>query len=297
MAKKRNAARQLVKKRTKGKRTRVRRRQQKQNLKIQLYVSQDDWGNIQPNEIAVLLQDTAFHINRLLRTPFRGKIQVEPSQVDHPKVLYRSSVEGPYTIWISVRDDYWCQFAYQFAHEFCHVLSDHENIRDNPNNWFHEAICELASMFTIRCMAIRWLTHPAFLDRQDYAASLGAYGQDLLSNQDAQLPADMSLHSWLSLHEKGLRQAPVNENEQRNNQALVASHLLPVFEKTPSGWNAIRKLPNSTDLLADYLVAWYSVVDPKDKSFVAKLSDTFGYTIPPEEIPKRINPVGLRSEG
>lgn len=283
MSKKRSTDRHLTKKRTKRKRTAVKQVGNKQSLKIKLSVSHDDWGDIQPKEIAILLQDTAFHINQLLRFPFEEKIRVVPSQVDHPKVLYRESPEDPYTIWISARDNYWCKFAYQFAHEFCHVLSGHENLKENPNNWFHEAICELSSMFTIQRMSVRWRTHPAFPGQRDYAASLREYGQNLLNNQDAQLQANMSLHNWLSLYENELRQIPVNEKEQRNNQALVASHLLPVFQKTPNGWNAIRKLPNSTDALANYLVAWYLTVDPEDKDFVARLSSAFGYTIPVEK--------------
>ena len=279
MAKKHNTARHLTKKRAKGKRAKVNRNGSKQKLKIQLHISQTDWGNIQPNEIAVLLQDTAFHINRLLRVPFHEKIQVDPSQVDHPKVLYRSSLSDPYIIWLSAQDD-WCQFAYQFAHEFCHVLSGYENLRENPNNWFHEAFCELASVFTIRRMAQRWRTHPAFPKCTDYSTVLRKYWQNLLNNQEAQIPTSMSLHSWLSLRESELRENPVKESEQRNNQALVAYQLLPLFEKTPNGWNAIRKLPNSSEKLSDYLVSWHKAVDSDDKAFVARIAEEFDYTIP-----------------
>ena len=280
MAKKRDTARHLTKKRSKRRHNQVNQTGNKQKLKIQLQVSQADWGDIQPNKIAVLLQDTAFHINRLLRVPFNEKIQVDPSQVDHPKVLYRSSSTEPYIIWLTARNNFWCQFAYQFAHEFCHVLSGYENLRENPNNWFHEAICELASVFTIRRMAQRWLTHPAFPKRTDYAAALRDYWQNLLNNQETQLPENMTLHSWLSLREDELRENPVAEREQRNNQALVAYQLLPLFEDIPNGWNAIRKLPNSSDRFADYLIAWYWAVDPNDKVFVARIAEAFGYTIP-----------------
>ena len=282
MVKKLNTAKHLTKKRTKQNQSRKKRNRNPRNLKIQLQVLQGDWGEIKPNEIAILLQDTAFHINRLLRHPFQENIQVEPSQVDHPKALYRAPSEEPYTIWLSARDHFWCKFAYQFAHEFCHVLSGYESIRENPNNWFHESICELASMFTIRCMAVRWLTHPAFPGRTDYAAALSEYGRDLLNKQGSQLSTDMSLNNWLSLNEVVLREAPVHDPDQRSNQTLVAYQLLPIFEKTPGGWNAIRKLPNSTSLLADYFVAWYAKVDPEDRVFVARLSDVFGYTIPLE---------------
>lgn len=282
MAKKRKTAIHLTKKRTKQNQSRKNRNRSPRNLKIQLQVLQGDWGKIKPNEIAILLQDAAFHINRLLRTPFQEDIQVEPSQVDHPKVLYRESSKDPYTIWLSAKDHYWCKFAYQFAHEFCHVLSGYDRIRENPNNWFHEAICELASIFTIRCMAVRWLTHPAFQGRKDYATSLSEYGQDLLNKQESLLPTNMSLNSWLFLNEEMLREAPVNHPDQRSNQTLVAYQLLPIFEKTPRGWNAIRKFPNSTSLLADYFVDWYSEVDPEDRAFVARISEAFEYKIPLE---------------
>ena len=283
MAKRRNADRHLMKKRNKRKLSKGKRVGNKQKLKIQLCVSQGDWGNIRPNEIAKLLQDAAFHINRLLRVPFHEKIQVDPSQVDHPKVLYRSSTEEPYTVWISARDHFWDQFAYQFAHEFCHILSNYEKIKDNPNNWFHEAICELASVFTLNCMSRRWRTHPAFPNRTDYAVALRDYRQDRLDNQEAHLPEGMSLHSWISLRENELRENPVAEQEQRDNQALVAYQLLPLFEKTPNGWNAIRKLPNSSEKLADYLVSWHRAVDLDDKTFVAKIVEAFDYKIPFEE--------------
>ena len=62
----------------------------------------------------------------------------------------------------SARDRKWAKFGYQFSHEFCHVLSNYENLKANPNNWFHEAICELASVFTLRRMAERWPTHPPY---------------------------------------------------------------------------------------------------------------------------------------
>ena len=66
-----------------------------------------------------------------------------------------------------------------------------KKLKRNPNNWFHEAICELASVFTIRRMAQRWHTHPAFPKRTDYTAALRDYWQNLLGNQNAQLPEGM----------------------------------------------------------------------------------------------------------
>ena len=139
----------------------------------------------------------------------------------------------------------WSQFAYQFSHEFCHVLSNYENLKANPNNWFHEAICELASVFTLRRMAERWRTHPPYPNWADYvAAKLRDYSEKTLSRQEVQLPEGVTLQSWLSSQEESLRKGEY----QREKNDLVAYALLPIFENTPEGWNAIRNFPTSSGL-------------------------------------------------
>ncbi len=78
-------------------------------------------------------------------------------------------------------------------------------------------------------------------------------------------------------HEEELRK----DEYQREKNALVAYQLLSIFEDTPTGWNAIRKLPTSKGFLKDYLNEWYSLVDLEDKPFVAHISEAFSYTIIP----------------
>ena len=45
-------------------------------MSIPIEVLQGDWGNIELNKIAALLQYTASHINQLLRFPMKRKIKV-----------------------------------------------------------------------------------------------------------------------------------------------------------------------------------------------------------------------------
>ena len=123
-------------------------------------------------------------------------------------------------------------------------------------------------------MAERWSTRPPYCNWAGYTSALRDYCQELLSQSEVQLPEEIPLHSWLSDHESVLR-----ENEyQRDKNALVAYQLLPIFENTPTGWNAIRHLPNSTGFLADYLVDWHASVDSADKPFIERLSSVLGYT-------------------
>ena len=244
---------------------------------MQLSVLPSDWGDAQLCDIKILLEDTASHLNQLLRIPFAGEIYVKaaPPNDETPRALYRCSPHEPFVIQLNTRNRLWCQFAYQFSHEFCHVLSRHECLRDNPNNWFHETICEIASVFTLRRMAERWRTNPPYPNWADYAESLKSYVQEHLSCQELQLPAGVTLPTWLLSHEEELRKCPY----QRDKNTLVAYTLLPIFESDPMGWNSIGRFPSSRARLEGYLSEWYASVDSADKSFVARLSDALGYTL------------------
>ena len=157
---------------------------------MQIRIVQSIWGNSQPVNLEMLLTDVAFCLTQPLRELPSMNIVVEPtsSEDDEPITPYRPSRQVPFTVLLSARDDYWCQFAYQFSHELCHVLSNYERLGEGPNGWFHEAICELASVFTLRRMAERWLTCPPFPGRSDYAGSLASYAEDLLSRKSANSP-------------------------------------------------------------------------------------------------------------
>ena len=195
----------------------------------------------------------------------------------------RSSASDPFLIQLATQDRKWSQFSYQFSHEFCHVLSEPERLDGNPNNWFHEAICETASVFTLRRMAERWPTGPPYSNWAGYADELTRYAEDLLSGDERQLPANMSLPTWLLLEEKALRRDTAValasntriSDELRHKYAIVAYSLLPIFESEPAGWNAVRRLPSSSAMLKDYLRDWHSQVRSIDKPFVNRIIQRF----------------------
>ena len=240
---------------------------------MHIRVERSDWGNTRPSDVAILLTDVASHLTRLFREPPTGTIVVAPTPNadDDPITPYRPSQQAPFTILLSARDGYWSQFAYQFSHELCHVLSDYERLRENPNNWFHEAICELASVLTIRSMAEGWRTSPPYPGRTDYAESLATYADSYLSREERRLPVGTTLSDWLLSEEESLRQ----DRYQRDKNAVVAYSLLPIFESKPSGWNAIRRLPTSSAMFQDYLSEWHSRVETLDRPFLERIIRLF----------------------
>ncbi len=240
---------------------------------MKIAVSPNGWGLAQPANIEALLKDTAFHMNRLLRSPFAGTIHVipSPSNTPYPKIYYRRSPADPFIIQLSARDRKWDQFAFQFSHEFCHVLSGYERLRNNPNNWFHEVICELASVFTLRRMAERWPIQPPYPNWRNYSESLADYAEARLSREEVHLPVGTTLREWLSEREEMLRRDPY----QRELNEMAAYSLLSLFESHPTGWNAMLNLPGSLTSLADYLHEWRDGVEHEDRAFMNLLVNMF----------------------
>ena len=231
------------------------------------------WGEAIPSNIEALLVDVASHLNRLLVEPVTEQIKVVPVSGPGavPRTLYRYGRSVPITIQLTANDRKWAKFSYQFAHEFCHVLSDYERLGANPNNWFHEALCELASVFTLRRMSELWPTQPPYPNWTDYAPALSDYAHDLLADENRQLPKGLTLATWLPMHETELRQ----DLYIRDKNAIVAYQLLPLFEADPSGWNAVRSMPSSTGILTEYLADWHECVQPADKTFVKRVIGAF----------------------
>ena len=237
-----------------------------------------DWGGAHPSNIEDLLTNVACHLTRAFREPPTGSIVVRATARidDVPITLFCSSLQEPFTILLPARGRRWSQFAYQFSHELCHVLSDYERLRYSRNKWFHEAICELASIFTIRRMAEAWPTRSPYPNWAGYAQSLASYADICLAKEERQVPTGMTLSTWLLSEEEGLRE----DCRQRDKNAVVAYSLLPIFESEPTVWNAIRKLPDSSAMFSEYMLEWHAWVESAEKPIVKRILDAFKSTGP-----------------
>ena len=152
----------------------------------------------------------------------RGIIVVvqAPGDDPTPRTHYRPSAWDPYFVQLTARDRDWARISYQFAHELYHVLSEYGRLRNGPNNWFHEAICELTSVFSLRRMAECWFTCPPYSNWTGYAGALASYAKDILSCKERQLPTGATLREWLSSREEDLRRNPRPEKRERSDCLL-----------------------------------------------------------------------------
>jgi hypothetical protein len=205
----------------------------------------------------------------------------------HPIAGFDHRADGRVSIGLNVQGNHWAQFAYQFAHEFCHALAGHSNDWKKPwiretkaNHWLEESLCETASLFALRAMGEVWKSSPPFPNWKSYAGSLTQYAAERLANTAASLPAGVRFGDWFRENEAALR---ANSTLREKNN-IVAMKLLPVFEKQPAGWESIACFNLAKGDPAKSLVAhfaqWSGVAPPGQREFIAKVATVFGIGIP-----------------
>lgn len=201
-----------------------------------------NWGATSLSAIRAVLEASA----RVLCGAF-GHRPATPVRVSPwglaPRVV---SDRRPHEIRLSARDTYWCQYAYEFSHELCHVLANFDRIRQHRHKWFEEALCELASLFVLhRLSDIFRATPPAeVLSAAAFAPHFATYARRV--TDDAEPVSRTELPEWLSKHLPKLEEDPV----RRDSNRVVAVALLDSFLRDDSLWRDCGFL-NQWDAAAD----------------------------------------------
>jgi len=202
---------------------------------------------------------------------------------DSPITIYDHRVDGRIAIGLTTQENYWSQFAFQFAHEFCHALAGHSNdyrklwIKvPNANFWLEESLCETASLFALRAMGNSWKTAPPYPNWKSYAGALTDYAADRIAKATASVPAERSFMDWFRENETSMRENPVLR--EKNN--VVANQFLPIFEAQPSGWEAVTFLNlrkcGPRDSLDVHFAGWKANAPTAQREFIGKLAAVFG---------------------
>lgn len=251
------------------------------DVRLTIDVAAGDWGKASTQDIHLVLDAVAREFLSAVDSPrARGlSIRVVP-RAGSPKVLYEQRRDGEYVIHLTARDDRWYQYAYQFAHELCHVVTnfDHktrtgERVAEH-NQWFEESLCETASLFALQQLAVKWASSPPTKNWLGYDQALAGYARRLLSERHRYLPADRSFRAWFVARQASFQSNPYN----REDNELVATTLLPLFESHPEYWQAIKYLnPNDASAgkpFADYLRDWRAA--SPDKRLPDEILTLFG---------------------
>lgn len=245
-------------------------------------VQPGDWGKTSVADIRAVVCSAGGEIWRHCPNTHLDPICVRYS-AKTPITHFARDQDGGIVVGLNARGTYWAQFAYQFAHEFGHVLAAQAGDASrkwrntgHANHWFEESLCETASLFALKAMAQTWTTNPPYPNWKSFAPKLLEYADKLLQEPPRQLAAGQNFQPWFHASEPSLR----TNATQRAKNGIVAAQLLPLFEQNPSGWEALvwlnlgtrdPKLPFRT-----YLAEWRAACPASHRPFVEKLAAAFG---------------------
>ena len=240
-----------------------------------------NWGNAPTSNVKKLCENVALHFQEQLRDELKidGKLNIV-YRASGPVAFYRHAFGGAsdeYQVGLTVTGTYWAQFSYQFGHEFCHILHNFEDTRwQRQNQWFEEAICELANLWVIRRMSETWAYRAPYPNWVDYRHSLRSYAEGLLNAPMTQFNGTGA--EWLFQWENRMR-AEEPGVFRYDRVAQLSYKFLPIFEENPEAWNAVRQMPVSDKKMNEYMKEWYNNVDTQDKIFVADIAQIMGISV------------------
>ncbi len=199
---------------------------------------------------------------------------------DRPQTDLKLTAEGRIAIGLTARGNHWGQYAFQFAHEYCHALINYSNnytgvaarVR-SPNLWLEESLCETASLFTLQAVSHSWLRAP-YPGWQDYAHWFSAYLEERLAMPEHRLPVETPFIVWFRANKSSLRR----DGTRRDRNTIIAAQFLPIFEKEPRGWGVLaffNRASNPNQSLSQLFTDWRSRCPRELQGFVAKLAAVF----------------------
>ena len=195
------------------------------------------------------------------RTDYKLHVRNNPSG---PMTLYDRTISGYTEIWLRTNQTaiHPKQITYQMSHEFCHVISNFRHLQSTTsrNGWFHEAICQLGSIYVLHTTG-----DPS---DKDYLESDVAEVRE--ASQEIQSMQQDEFNGWLRTTENKLRQSNASIGYERTLNSIVAMRLYPLFGLYPSTWSLVPNLPKSESLLKIYLREWM-LNSPPDKRFLIDL--------------------------
>ena len=202
----------------------------------------------------------------------------------HPICHFDHTADSCVLIGLATKQTFWAQYAFQFAHEFCHALIGHSsnwrkrNLRQaGPNFWLEECLCEVASLFSLRAMSETWRSKPPYPNWKDYAEHLKSYADERIekTRQTYRQP----FPSWFAETENDLRRNPT----MREHNCRIALELLPIFEAHPLGWDSLQHyrmtVPSEEQTLQEHFEQWLRSADRSQHTFIKKIGTVFSVKI------------------
>jgi hypothetical protein len=238
------------------------------------------WGGGHPDEIGKIIAAVANEFPTPVADGSPPRIRVR-HRFGGPRIDYNRDLDGWIVVHLSARDDRWYQYVYQFAHEYCHLLSHFDRKQrggeiQRDHQWFEESLCETASLYALRRSAAQWCDSADDPQLREAAPQLAQYVRQLLAEPHRRLEPSTDFSTWYTRN----RQALQGEPYLRDLNDLAATQLLPLFERNPKRWAALAYLnpanPVPGQSFTDFLAAWSTASPSEFKPLVAEIQALFG---------------------
>ena len=178
-----------------------------------------------------------------------------------PRALFD---QRPYEVRLTARGNDWSQYAYQFSHELCHVMTNFDRVKGHKHKWFEESLCELASLFVLAKLAEVWAAAPpaGINASQIYASAHARYAREV-EDTFRSVPRS-GLPTWLQANIGTMEES----SKERGLNGIVSVALLPSFRQDPSLWRDCAWLnfwdARNDRTFAEYLDSWDSFLSRRD---------------------------------
>lgn len=237
---------------------------------LRIVVMPGDWGESQLADIRKVCVSAAGTILAHLPNDGFAPILVQRGK-SSPITLFQRGEGNEYIVRLNTVNRAWAQCAFQFAHEFGHIVCNYRNV-NNSQMWFEETLCECASLYALRRMAVEWKSNPPYSNWKNYAESLASYAANHIKGFDDRQESTVTFYK---MHWKELEQTATN----RKLNGYIALKLLPLFEQTPSAWQSLRYLnlgpAKENNSFKEYLSGWHDRVPAEHKEFVRSIAAEF----------------------
>lgn len=242
---------------------------------LEIRVDDTGWGSVSSRDIESVLHSVADIL--VPRSSIRSPLRIRVSHTDGcPLLLYDRGPAGEYRMLLHAgRGARWHLYAYEFAHEFCHILSNYDSAGPDVarrNQWFEEALCEAASLHVLDRLGEQWRAASAGPVAAKHAADLRAFRQKLDADNRLPFPEAGRIDAWLREQQADLRADPY----QRDKNDLLARAILPLFLDEPDAWSSLEYMNLHTgDPLAsleEFFRNWHAAAPARHRHFIARLS-------------------------
>ena len=248
--------------------------------KLDIRLTQKDYKTV-PENFEAVCRSAAMGLARHFPERKFKPIRIEKANHQFPVKLDRRGPKGETLVMLSVDDGFgWAQIAYQFSHEFTHIVINHGRPRSGANHWINEAFCEAISCHSLKVMGKEWKTHPPYGNWKSYAKHLDSYANRILDPKKAK-PEGMEFAAWFEKNEKALRLG--KRYPKYDLYRYVGYQFYQVIAKDPKQLRALlylnQGLESQSLSTAEYLARWKSVLPKEHQPFANQIAAVFGLSL------------------